>query len=218
MLDQQLALLGRLAEAGLEIAIGLERQAKGESEVVVAGDIAAAYARTARAVRFTIDLQSKLLADFQTFTRKPSSLSQDLMAQMEREEQCKARVARARRIVGRVIDGQVDAPQSAERMAKEAKERLRDDTLCDLSLPFSEIVAEICRHLGLSPDWAALSQEAWAREEIASGHPGEPLKTLAPISYGGSEKSYTISSDGRVRGPSVEDETLWTAARGPPDH
>ena len=41
MLEQQLALLGRLAEAGLEIAVALERQAKGETDVDVArGDIA----------------------------------------------------------------------------------------------------------------------------------------------------------------------------------
>ena len=43
-----------------------------------------------------------------------------------------------------------------------------------------ETIALICRELGLSPDWQALAQEAWARQEIDSGAVGAPLRALRP--------------------------------------
>ena len=61
-------------------------------------------------------------------------------------------------------------------MAREAREWLNDDTLVgDLNRPYSEIIADICRDLGIEPDWAVLSQEAWARGRVARGRPGAPL-------------------------------------------
>src|ERR1700710_127081 len=64
MVEHQLQMLGRLAEAGLEIAVALEAQAKG-GPAVVEGDIAMAYNRVARAVRQTIMLQSRLIEALQ---------------------------------------------------------------------------------------------------------------------------------------------------------
>jgi hypothetical protein len=62
----------------------------------------------------------------------------------------------------------------------EASERLdRDDVYGDLlARPVSELVALICRDLGLDPDWPVLADEAWAREEMADGAPGWPLAGL----------------------------------------
>jgi hypothetical protein len=189
MLEQQLALLGRLAEAGLEIAVALERQAKGETQIDVArGDIALAYARTARAVRMTIALQSKLIADFNAFGMdEVRARSQEaLCAQRGRQELDKTRKPAVAHILARVIAAEIDNPETGERLCREATEHLADPTLVgDLNRPFSEIVADICRDLGLSPDWAVLSQEAWAREEVQSGRAGTPLKTLAPDEVGG---------------------------------
>ena len=39
----------------------------------------------------------------------------------------------------------------------------------------SEIVARICKDLGLEPDWNKLAEELWAKAEIATGDPGWPL-------------------------------------------
>jgi hypothetical protein len=186
VLEQQLALLGELAELGMDIARGLARQAKGETDIDVArGDIALAYGRAARAVRFTIALQSKLIADFQGFGRKmPQAPGDDdsRVITFSWDDQGQGRKAGAARILGRVIAAEADSQEAGERLTREANERLDDPTLCgDLNRPFSEIVADICRDLGLSPDWAVLSQEAWAREELASGRPGAPLKTPRPL-------------------------------------
>src|ERR1700750_2644546 len=60
LVERQLQILGRLAEAGLEIAVALEAQAKG-GETVVEGDVVLAFHRVARAVRQTLMLQSRLI-------------------------------------------------------------------------------------------------------------------------------------------------------------
>jgi hypothetical protein len=38
-----------------------------------------------------------------------------------------------------------------------------------------ELVASICRDLGLSPDWPRLAEEAWAKKGIESGVAGSPF-------------------------------------------
>ena len=186
----------------MEIVEGLVRQAKGETDIDVArGDIALAYGRAARAVRFTIALQSKLIADFQSFGRETSLApggGEARIVKVSWDDRGQDRRTGAARILGRVIAAEADSPEAAERLTREANERLDDLTLCgDLNRPFSEIVADICQDLGLSPDWAALSEEAWAREELKDGRPGAPLKTLSPNQIGG---------EGRVRG--------WAARNG----
>ena len=184
-LDRQLVLLGRLAEAGLEIAVALERQAKGETPKggegaaeVARGDIALAYARAARAVRMTIALQSRLIADFHAFEQAAARAADSAahVAQISHITLTHTRKANARRIIRRAIWPQSEDREAFERLIDRADIWLGDETLSgDLLRPFSEIVADICRDLGLEPDWAALSQEAWAREEIAGGQRGAPL-------------------------------------------
>jgi hypothetical protein len=203
MLEQQLALLGRLAETGLEIAVALERQAKGEKGAVdvARGDIALAYARVARAVRLTIALQSKLIADFNAFGMdEVRARSQEaLCAKRNRQDLEKTRKPGVARILERIIATEADSQETGGRLCREASEHLADPTLVgDLNRPFSEIVAAICRDLGLSPDWAALSQEAWAREEVATGRVGAPLQ--AKTSRHPEEARRAVSKDG-ARGP-----------------
>jgi len=161
LVERQLQMLGRLAEAGLEIAVALEAQAKG-GQAVVQGDIAMAYNRVARAVRQTIMLQSKLIEALQ-----------------ERETARAGRKASARSSAARILRGVIEDEGSndterAERLAAEAAERLREEDFGDLlARPFSEAVADICRDLGLSPDWLALAQDCAAAEAALNGKPGE---------------------------------------------
>jgi hypothetical protein len=160
MLERQLQVLGRLAEAGLEIATALEAQAKG-GEAVVQGDVAMAYNRVARAVRQTIMLQSKLIEAL----RDRESAAADRAA---------ARKANAARIVRGVIEDERDNDaERAERLKAEAAERLEGEDFGDLTTrPFGEVVADICGDLGLSPDWLALAQDCYAAEAALSGKAG----------------------------------------------
>jgi hypothetical protein len=185
MLDRQLERLDELAGVGLEIARALERQAKGElleGAPPIAEDIALAYSRTARAVRLTIALQSKLTEDFSAFG--PDSIRARLQAStLAGQEAKKLRPSRrlaVHRIAQRVILGEAEDQETADQLNERVVERLDDEGFCDLlNQPFSEIVAQICKDLGLSPDWPALAEEAWARTEIASGRCGEPLAPYA---------------------------------------
>ncbi|MDB5460338.1 MAG: hypothetical protein JWO72_2079 [Caulobacteraceae bacterium] len=191
LIERQLALLGRLAEAGLEIAVAIERQATGMATParsdanpapVVRGDIALAYGRVARAVRMTLALQSKLIKDLQALEE---GAARALVAAEAEQDNARldledARKARVERIVARVIQAELDDEDAVERLADEASERLDDEDLYGdvLARPFSEIVADICRDLGLDPDWSRLAQEPWARAEIDSGQAGAPLAAL----------------------------------------
>jgi hypothetical protein len=66
--------------------------------------------------------------------------------------------------------------ETVERLVCEAGERLEDDRIYhDLARrPLGEIVALICKDLGLEPDWDGLAGEYWAAAEIARPPPGSP--------------------------------------------
>lgn len=170
MTGRQLQILGRLAEAGLEIALALEAQAKG-GEAVVQGDVAMAFSRVARAVRQTVMLQSKL----------SEALNERETARSHRRA---AAGASASRIVRDVIedDGRGDRERT-ERLTAEAAERLREEDFGDLlSRPFAEAVADIVRDLGLEPDWLALAEACCDAEAALAGRPGEaPEEPSGPI-------------------------------------
>jgi len=169
MVERQLQVLGRLAEAGLEIAVALEAQAKG-GEVVAQGDIAMAYNRVARAVRQTIMLQSKLI----------EALQEQEAARAGRKAAAKAGAARILR--GVIEEDAGDDRERAERLGAEAAERLEHEDFADLTArPFGEVVAGVCRDLGLSPDGLALAEACFAAEAALHAGPGEALSApLAP--------------------------------------
>jgi hypothetical protein len=176
LIDDQLLLLGRLAEVGLNIALAVERQATGKLEIgeaPVAADVSLAYARVSRAVRMTIALQSKLIAEQRALEADEPPPQTPLYI----------RKARVERIVERVIKAEhegADAEaleETLDRLVIEAGERLDDEDVYGdvLTRPMSEVLAQICKDLGLSPDWPSLAQEPWAQAEISSGEAGWPL-------------------------------------------
>jgi hypothetical protein len=79
-----------------------------------------------------------------------------------------------------VIRAELGDADEAERLAETAWERLdHDDIYGDLTAqPVGEIIARVCRDLGLAPDWSRLAEEAWARDEIDSGAMGSPFLAL----------------------------------------
>lgn len=194
VVERQLAILGQLAEDGLQIVQAIKRQAMGESAPdgaaapeVFHGDLALAYARVARAVRMTLLLQSKLIADLQAFDKGAVHLAAYVCARTpNRAGPQKERIGRT---VGRIAQAQFNDDEVVELMTLETVERLEHDELYGdvLARPASEIIAQICRDLDLEPDWAALAQEAWARDEMASGAVGSPLAGLMAEDRRGAE-------------------------------
>jgi hypothetical protein len=191
LIERQLGVLGRLAEAGLNIALAIERQVTGagsaeaDAAPAVQGDVALAYSRVSRAVRLTIGLQARLLKDLQALDQAAVLRTTRAQAEAGRARQAleAERKARVQRIVERLIleeaeDRSWDEAE-VESLAQEAYERLEhDDIYGDIAaLPVSEIVARVCRDLGLEPDWARHAEEAWTQGQTGAEAParGQPL-------------------------------------------
>jgi hypothetical protein len=195
LLARQLAMLGELAEIGMDLARALARQAtkpappetapETASETasaaaaedahpvqVATGDVSLAYARLARAVRLTLAQQARRLQDVR-------ALDEVAARQLNggRGNAARDRKARIRRILDRVIDAEVADEAEGDRLAEEARERLEHDDIYGdvLARSVGEIVAMICRDLGLAPAWTDLAKEAWAQDEIAGGEAGSPF-------------------------------------------
>ena len=170
--ERQLELLGRLAEAGLEVAQAVEQRARDAAPDDDLNGVAMAYARVARAVRLTVMLQTRLVNDRQLqekLVKIRSDMAWSVAAEARRE------------VVERVILAEQDDPDKAERLVREAAERLDGDDIYGdlLARPVSEIVASVCRDLGVDPEWSRLAEEAWAQDEMAGDEVGAPLAALA---------------------------------------
>jgi hypothetical protein len=177
VMERQLAVLGRLAEAGLNLALEIEQQATADGPAKLgAGEAALAYARVSRAVRLTLALQSKAVAEIRGLDEVLSRYRAGDRQTARAAEA--ARKARVQRLIERVIGEEIADGDRAERLAEEACERLEhDDIYGDLGrFTPGEIVAQICRDLGLSPDWSRWAGEAWAQEE--GGEAGAPFTLL----------------------------------------
>ena len=122
LVERQLQVLGRLADAGMELVEALVAQAQGKrtgGEAVVQGDVAMAFNRVARAVRQTVMLQSKLIEALQA-----------------RHAAVAGRTAAAKASAARIVCGVIDDDRSndterAEGLAAEAAERLREEDFSD---------------------------------------------------------------------------------------
>jgi hypothetical protein len=164
LIERQLALLGELAEIGLEVAREIGRQAKAGPDPAALQHIAMAYNRVSRAVRLTLMLQTECL-------KQGDQAAQAQAEDAELFEPLYRHKFRVERIVERLVKAEHDDENTVDRLCVEAGERLDDEDLYGdvLDKPISELVARICQDLGLHPDWAALSQEPWVKAEIESG-------------------------------------------------
>ena len=162
LVERQLEALGELVDIGLNIARAIDRQVGDESAgrrpLAELNAAAMAYARVARAVRQSILLQTRLVEGPRAGDKAGPATG------AERKAAAEARVTRALR---REIEAEHDDPDQVERLAAEAAERLERDLDGEaLDRPLHEIVADICRDLGLRPDWPRLWDELSAAEDI----------------------------------------------------
>jgi hypothetical protein len=179
----------------------------------VRDDAAMAFSRVARAVRMTGLLQAKLIRDMdEALARAAAAKSPEELIDEASEEAMRLdpeghmRKFRVERIFERVAKAECGKDEDRiDRLCIEAGERLDDEDLYGdlLERPVGELVALLCRDLGLDPDWSRLAEEAWAREEITSG-------TWPPSPSRGSLRSYTNVEDGRVgvNTPGLQDKEL----------
>jgi hypothetical protein len=101
-------------------------------------------------------------------------------------EHAKRRTEKIRRIVDEAIHDPREAigrmSSHAEYLSGKLHVRLEEPEFYpDLTdAPLGEMVARICRDLGLDPDWRRWEDEPWARAEAAAKTPGSPYAEPSP--------------------------------------
>ena len=155
------------------------------------------FARVSRAVRMTIALQSRLAKDLAALDRD------DAHAALRRKDQRRMRLSR---LVAQAAEAGIGARRDAgpatrtrddetledeiEQLSCDAYERLTEAEDGDLfGLTFDEVVASVCKDLGLSPEWTARLSAAVtppvgsAGKALAAGRlgPAPPLPDFWPV-------------------------------------
>lgn len=187
-LRRQVEVLERMAEAALELAVAIKDQAIHDG---TAAEAAMPFSRVARSARMIALLQSRLLKDMDEARRRDAldPDSDEALVEAARKAALTDPAYRHKFRVERVFDRVAKAAcaedeDRIDRLVIEAGERLDDDDLYGdiLQKPVGELVALLCRDLGLDPDWTRLAQEAWAQAEIGRGAEGSPFTRAPPFS------------------------------------
>jgi len=164
-------------------------------------DLSLAFSRAARAVRQSVALEQRLVADHQAREAavQADAPGIDLDAVRRRlvgrafetvRERELERAEAVRDVVREAVVGAIKAEAGetpdwgpergetvrAERLLDDLDERLEDESEDDdfAHYPVSELIARICRDLGLTPDWSLWAREPWAIDE-ARRRPRSPL-------------------------------------------
>jgi hypothetical protein len=166
--------LEELAEIGMDLARTVQRQAHEQAATDAgAADLGLTFSRIARAVRQTVALEARLAEDHRA------------QVAARRAKDTHTRAARRRRevkaIVGQAIEADAD-DSDVENLLLDLEERLadRDEDADFADRPIGELVARICRDLGVTPDWSLFEDDDWAIEEARTRPPGSPFAAHDP--------------------------------------
>jgi hypothetical protein len=187
-IEAQLVMLDRLAQIGMEIAEACGREAKAPpTDGAARPHPGLVFARVARAVRMTIALQSRLMKDLAALDRA------DDIAERARTTRRRTRLAHmiedaarakldAQRQAGSRFWADEDAIEDEiETLTSDAYERLTDAEDGDLwGRPFNDVVAGVCKDLGLSPEWTARIAASVIAPPDRSGEAPRCSETPAP--------------------------------------
>jgi hypothetical protein len=145
--ERQIAMLGELAEAGLEVVHAIRDQALVATSASI--DFGLAYTRAAKAVRMTLSLQRRYILDLRFEFRHGQP------APAWAAHAPKAPAGSVDRIRHGLATGGLSEANAVDELEQslDLYERLEDldDEIPDG--PFNEIVAKLCKDLGLAPDW-----------------------------------------------------------------
>jgi hypothetical protein len=164
--EQRLAMLRELSEIGMRLARGVERQA--ETPETASGDLGLAFSRIARAVRQTLALEARLEGEREACVQEERAMRDQQLARAARSS-VERRSKLVRRAVGQAIESDAEE-NDFEQLFDDLDERLgdREDDDDFLDRPVSELVARICKDLGVAVDWSLWEDEGWALAEAAA--------------------------------------------------
>jgi hypothetical protein len=196
---ERLGMLRELAEIGMAHARAIgrrleadEAQAGAESDPADARalrDAGLTFPRIARAVRQTLALEARLEAEFLAGVRQAET-AQQVRLSLEAYAPISRRSDLVRRAVSQAIDADTVDGAQEEALLESLDEQLdeREDAADYLDRPISELVAAICRDLGVPCNHRLWEDEDWFKEEAeakaAAAETPEPLPP-AGRSWGG---------------------------------
>ena len=163
--ERHARVLRELTEIGMDLAREVRRQALEAGTDIPAADLALEFSRIARAVRQTVALEAKLAEDRQARADKTEA-SRVLDARVRG-------IRRKTRVIG-LVERVLESESDGERLLDDLAERLEDENDTDFAdAPIGELVARICRDLGVTPDWTLWDDEPWAIEAATASSPAE---------------------------------------------
>jgi len=196
---RRLAALEALADMGGDLARLVHRQAHERADAETRGaapggpDLGLVFARIARAVRQTWALHDRFdrerqaredESEAQRAARVTADIEKRSSAQADMRLRGAIRMNTVREALEGVLDARVEAevgaddpvPDELNDLYEALDERLTDpkdkDDFADL--PISQLIARVCRDLGVVPDWNLWADEEWAHEETEARTPGSP--------------------------------------------
>ena len=165
----RLAMLHELAEIGMRLARGVERRA--EAPDAAPGDLGLVFSRLARAVRQTLALEARLEGEIAARVREARAIDEVRLIRATRAA-VERRAKLVRRAVGQAIEAEA-CENDFESLFDHLDERLadREDDEDFLDRPLGELVARICKDLGVTADLSLWEDEDWAIEAAAARPP-----------------------------------------------
>jgi hypothetical protein len=199
----KLPMLRELAELGMDMARDVRARAVAEPKPEPAPDrpatadgrinepakadgetdsLARAFARLSRSVRMTLALHTKLIEDYRRSDEERAA-ERTRRAAAARDAHRDTQMDKVTRVAEATIDAETGEDwNEREDLHDKLSECLKDfDDYADLgNRSIGEIIARICRDLGLKPDWRRWVDASWAKQEIAEKPPGSPYAVWPP--------------------------------------
>jgi hypothetical protein len=187
--ERHLAVLKELTEIGLTLARAVCAQATGEAAPdappIVSTDLGLTASRIARAVRQTVALEARLAED-----RRAGQADRAAKRAQETKVRAWLRKAKVQDIVERAIEAQ-ETGDAAEDLLSDLAERLADpdDEAVFADRPLPDLVARICRDLGVTPptglwddaDWGIAEPDAAFSSSVGGPPPRNAVEGEAPL-------------------------------------
>ena len=233
LLEQQLAELSVLAEMGMEIAGRLRDQVvetpKADAPAIDPAAVALAFSRVSRAIRLTFALQTMVIDKLRGVGRIEGG--EVHLARLAAEDAARAsvpekledpRLTARKAEIGSAITGIIreihkdaEGGEAHERCVREATERLKDaDDLGDiLARPINEVIAQICRELGLSRRHDVTTN--FSSHACGGGGPAQPVEGAQPPSDATSSAPSVTALARRATFPEIGEGEI--GAPHPPD-
>jgi hypothetical protein len=157
MAEKHAAILGKLAEFGLNLARKLHDQGMAAETPQETADLARAFHSVSRSLRQTLALEARLARDAERQAREDDAQAQVLEHKASQEAQRRARATydnRKNRIGGvleRLVYGEHEDEGEIDRLMDEIVERLDEDAQANgfLETPIDDQIAQLCRDFGL---------------------------------------------------------------------